>query len=400
MKNILFIVVFSISLCSEYYISLYGAGEKILNSNPSNISLGWSNLFSSNDYLKSANLSGFYNSNFVRLSVSTDFNFSSINNVDYYNQKMNYFSFLIPLKNQKKGLGFSLSPYYRINANIIENDYSYIPGDGDNLDPLAYKTEYSFFGGPSIASLLFSSKINSKMSFGFKLDYIFGSLYSHIKHNVYNVDYGMDGEELYTTNSIDQYTSIKNYSGYGLKLEASYHDSKNRFITSLGLLNETRILDYFYDDIAPGGLELGFDYNSKNSYNIISPIEFNIGYSRLSKDGSFIIEYYSYQPFESDVYILDNPDLNKNKLNFGYHRQFLDNSFTLGAGFYIIDSFNNSINSTKQGFTIGMGLNMIKYITADICLEFGKNKIEFSEVLNENYVNLYIGLSASDIWFK
>ena len=43
---------------------------------------------------------------------------------------------------------------------------------------------------------------------------------------------------------------------------------------------------------------------------------------------------------------------------------------------------------------------MIKYITADFCLELGKNKIEFSEILNENYVNLYIGLSASDRWFK
>ena len=102
MKSILLILFFSISLCSEYYISLYGAGEKILTSNPSNISLGWSNLFSSNNYLKSANLSDLYNSNLVRLSVSTDFNFSSINDIDYYNQKMNYFSFLVPLENQKK----------------------------------------------------------------------------------------------------------------------------------------------------------------------------------------------------------------------------------------------------------------------------------------------------------
>ncbi len=399
MKSILLILFFSISLCSEYYISLYGAGEKILTSNPSNISLGWSNLFSSNNYLKSANLSDFYNSNLVRLSVSTDFNFSSINDIDYYNQKMNYFSFLIPLKNQKKGLGISLSPYYRINANIIENDYSYIPGDTDN-DPLAYKTEYSFSGGPSIASLLFSSKINPKLSFGFKFDYIFGSLYSHVKHNVYDVDYSMDGEVLYTANSIDQYTSVKNYTGYGFKLETSYNNSKNRFITSFGLLSETQILDYFYDDIAPGGLELGFSYNSKNNYKITSPIEFNIGYSRLLENGSFILEYYLYQPFESDIYILDNPDLNKSKFNFGYHKYFLDNKFTLGTGFYIIDSSNNFMKSNKQGFTIGLGLNMVEHITADFCLEFGRNKIEFSEVLNENYINLYIGLSASDVWFK
>jgi len=312
---------------------------------------------------------------------------------------MNYFSFLMPLKNQKQGIGLSLSPYYRINSNIIESNYSYMPGDTNN-DPLAYKTEYSFFGGPSIASLLLSSKINSKLSFGLKFDYIFGSLYSHVKHNIYNIDYDIDGEILYTSNSLDQYTSIKNYSGYGLKFEASYNHLKNKLVTSFGVLNETKIIDYFYDDIAPGGLELGFNYNARNDYKISSPIEFNIGYSRLLKRGSFIMEYYLYQPFESDVYILDNPDLNRNKFNFGYHRNFSDNKFTLGAGFYMINSYNNSIESNKQGFTIGLGLNTLKYITADFCLEFGKNKIEFSEVLNENYINLYVGLSASDIWFK
>ena len=399
MRNILLIIFFSFSFCSQYYFSLYGAGEKIITSNPSNISLGWSNLFSSNNYLQSASLSHFYNSNLVRLSVSSDFNFSSINDINYYNQKMNYFSFLMPLKNKKQGIGLSLSPYYRINSNIIESNYSYMPGDANN-DPLAYKTEYSFSGGPSIASILFSSIINPKLSFGLKFDYIFGSLYSHVKHNIYNINYDIDGEVSYTSNSLDQYTSIKNYSGYGLKLETSYNNLKNKLVTSFSLLNQTEIIDYFYDDIAPGGLELGFNYNSRNNYKISSPIELNIGYSRLLKRGSFIIEYYLYQPFESDVNILDNSDLNKNKFNFGYHRKFLDNKFTLGAGFYMINSYNNSIESNKQGFTVGLGLNTLKYITADFCLELGKNKIEFSEVLNENYINLYVGLSASDIWFK
>ena len=53
------------------------------------------------------------------------------------------------------------------------------------------------------------------------------------------------------------------------------------------------IKDYFYDDIAPGSLELGVNYDNKNNYEISSPIEFNIGYSRLLNDGSFILEYYS-----------------------------------------------------------------------------------------------------------
>tara|TARA_B100000029_G_C17581990_1_gene959922 strand:+ start:363 stop:1562 length:1200 start_codon:yes stop_codon:yes gene_type:complete len=399
MRNSLLILLLSVLFCSEYQFSLYGAGEKIITSNPSNISLGRSNLFSSNNYLKTSNLSSFYLSDLVRFSFSTDFNFSSINANNYYNQKLNYFSFFIPLKNYKKGLGFSVSPYYRINSNIIENNYNYLEGGVDS-DPLAYKTEYSFSGGPSVASILFSSKINNNLSFGFKMDYIFGSLYSYIKHNVFNIDYDINGEAFYTSNSIDQYTSIKNYNGYGFKLETSYHTTKNNLIASFSVLHETEIDDYFYDDIAPGGLELGFDYNNSNNYKISSPFEFNVGYSRLLKNGSFIIEYYLYDPFESNSSILDNSDLNKDKINFGYYTSFLNNNFTIGSGFYMINSYNNSIKSYNQGFTIGLGFNMIKYITADISLEIGKNKIEFSEALNEKYVNLYIGLSASDRWFK
>ena len=38
--------------------------------------------------------------------------------------------------------------------------------------------------------------------------------------------------------------------------------------------------------------------------------------------------------------------------------------------------------------------------TKELAKECKKNKIDFSEVLNENYINLYIGLSASDKWFK
>ena len=143
MIKYIYIIFFSFLFSSEYYFSLYGAGEKITNLNPSKITLGWSNLFSSNNFSNTANLSTFHSSDLVRLSFSTDFNFSSINNINYYNQKMNYFGFFVPLKKNKQGLGFSLSPYYRVNSNIIESDYNYLSGDS-NSNPLAYRTQYFF----------------------------------------------------------------------------------------------------------------------------------------------------------------------------------------------------------------------------------------------------------------
>ena len=401
MKLILKIfLIITLSFCAEYYSSLYGSGEKIITSNPSNISLGWSNLFSSNNHLNTDNLSNFFMSESVRLSVSTNFNFSTINNKNYYKQKLNYFGFLVPIKENKLAVGVSISPYYRINSNIIENDYSYFAGN-INESPLAYKSEYFYNGGPSVAEFLFSSKINDKLSFGISFEYIFGSLYTYVKHNIYNINYNIDEEISYTDNSLDQFTSIKNFNGYGIKLETSYIKSKNNFIGSINILNNNEITEYFYDDIAPGALEIGgITYNNENTFEFSSPLELNLGYSRYFKNGSIIFEYYTYKPFESEKNILNNPDLSKNKINFGYHGNVVDTEMTFGTGLYYIDSYNENIKSKKFGLTFGMGFNMIRNITLDATLDLGKNSIEISEQLDENYINLYLGISSSDKWFK
>ena len=57
------------------------------------------------------------------------------------------------------------------------------------------------------------------------------------------------------------------------------------------------------------------------------------------------------------------------------------------------------MKSNKQGITLGLGINM-KSISADFCLEIGKNKVTIDEVFDEKYVNLYMGLTSSDKWFK
>ena len=61
---------------------------------------------------------------------------------------------------------------------------------------------------------------------------------------------------------------------------------------------------------------------------------------------------------------------------------------------------NENIKSKKFGLTFGMGFNMIRNITLDATLDLGKNSIEISEQLDENYINLYLGISSSDKWFK
>jgi len=414
MKNFLVIIfLFSFSFSLESYLSLYGLGEKLSNLNPSSVSLGWSNLFSSNNNLNAASLSKLYSSDLVRLSMGADFNFNFINDNKYYNNKMNHYSFLFPIKKQRTALGFSLSPFYRINSNIIENDYNYF----NNSDTtFAYKSEYEFKGGPSVLSILFSSKLNKNISFGIKGEYIFGSLYAYQKHIVYSIENNIDIDGNintdYNFNSNDFYTTIKNYEGYGITLEGSFDNFKDdypilnkdsRLVFSVSLINKIKVNEYFYDDIVPEALELGYDYNQKTEYSLTSPIELNLGFSqKLKKNQTITIEYYSYKPYktEFDFNILDNSDLDKNRFSIGYYKNFVNQNLIFSAGLYKIDSISDQISSNRKGVTMGLGMNAIKNVSLDFCLEIGKNKMTINEVFDENYINLYLGISTADRWFK
>ena len=125
MKKLLAILLLSNLMSYNSYISFYGSGDRSYNSNPSNIVLGWSNLFDSNDYYNNGSLSNFYESPLVRMSIASDFNFNSIANNDYYGQSLTYFNFLFPIRIGKQALGIALSPFYRINSHLIEDQYSY-----------------------------------------------------------------------------------------------------------------------------------------------------------------------------------------------------------------------------------------------------------------------------------
>ena len=143
MNKFLTIIIISNLIAYNSYISFYGSGQKYYNLNPSNIALGWSNLFDSNDYYSNGSLSGFYTSKLGRLSVASNFNFNSVAGNEYYTQSLNYFNFLFPIKMGKQSLGISLSPFYRINSHIVESEFNYLEGN-DTHDPYAYKSEYNF----------------------------------------------------------------------------------------------------------------------------------------------------------------------------------------------------------------------------------------------------------------
>ena len=301
--KIVILTFFTILFSYDSYISFYGSGEKLSKLNPSNISLGWSKLFDSNTNHYIGSLSAFFKSNKVRLSMASDFNFNSVNDNLYFSQKFNYFSILVPIKNNKTALGLSLAPLYRINTNIIENDYNFMAGDEENSS-YAYKTEYDFEGGPSIASLMFSTNGFKDLGFdlaaGIQINYIFGSLYSSINHSTFDIVYDEDGNFLPTNEINDYYTSVSSYSGYGIDMQLSISNVKHELITSFNFSDQIDINYSFYDDVIPEQLELGINPDQENTYKLTSPFEINLGYSyEFNQSRKIIIEYYKYNPYES-----------------------------------------------------------------------------------------------------
>tara|TARA_A100001011_G_C14322705_1_gene851703 strand:- start:3515 stop:4738 length:1224 start_codon:yes stop_codon:yes gene_type:complete len=404
--KIIILILFTMMYSYDSYISFYGSGEKISKLNPSNISLGWSKLFDSNTNHYIGSLSGLFNSNKVRLTMASDFNFNSVNDNLYFSQKFNYFSVLFPIKNDKSAIGLSLAPLYRINTNIIENEYNFIQGNEEN-PPYAYKTEYDFEGGPSIASLMFSTKgfnyLDFESSIGIQINYIFGSLYSHVKHSTFDIVYDENGNIQPTNEINDYYTTISSYSGYGFEIQFSISNNKHELITSFNVSDEIDINFSFYDDVVPEQLELGVNPDQENIYNLTSPFEINLGYAyKINQKSKIVLEYYKYSPYESSLNfnLFNNSDVNKNRISLGYFTSALNNRLSLSSGLYNINTYNDQLESNKNGLTLGLGIYTIPNFSLDLCLELGQNKIEFNESLSEKYINLYLGITAADTWFK
>ena len=79
---------------------------------------------------------------------------------------------------------------------------------------------------------------------------------------------------------------------------------------------------------------------------------------------------------------------------------FSDNRFSFSSGLYNINTYNDQLESNKNGLTVGLGIYTIPNLSLDLCFELGQNKIEYNEPLSEKYINLYLGITAADTWFK
>lgn len=405
----LFVTTFSWSqdnTASPY--SYYGLGEPKFKGTQDARAMGGIGILSDStqlNLLNPASFSRLLTTNFSIGGTSSFTTFKSIAESEKAQRtSLDYLAVGFPVG--KLGFSFGLMPYSAVgfkNENIIENNNDQTTrreikrGEG-NVNKVFIGTSYN---------------INKKLSFGFELGYNFGDITNDfiefitepvipvgtIEKNNSNIrGISFNTGVLYKTkitSKLDLHTSFT-YSP-----ETTLKSENSRYLSAISIgTNDIEIIDQNGQQIEVADTEVKMP--SKFSFGA------GIGESKKWLIGSELV--------------LTQSSALTNRFGNAENVRF-ENATKIGVGGYYIpkyDSFSNYLSrivyragfryentglvikneSIKDyGMTFGLGLPLgISKI--DLGFEFGKKGTINNALIEENYFNVNIGLSLSDIWFK
>ncbi len=380
--------------------SFFGLGDVSFKGTTENLSMGGINSYVDSlhynintpaalSYLKLVNLNIGISNNFLNISDQTQQQWFSAHNVSY-------FSLAFPV-GKKAGIGFGLLPV---------NSSGYMIYKETDIGTDSYKGD----GGNSRAFLAAAYNLTKSFSLGAEYQYYFGYLNRE--------NYWIPAASLNYTKEND----FVDFSGATLKLSALYKHSlpkqhyfnlfaNYRFATQLDATyrSGTRVITPL-----PGGEEtVEYITNADESGSIDFPEQFDggIGYGQANK--WFVGVQYTYkdlQSFRNPFYDPDYVTYNKaNEFKFGgmFIPQY--NSITkywkrvtYRAGAYYKNTGMNIYDEdiTDFGITFGVGLPAVRGVSnLNIGFELGQRGKITDHLVQENYINLNIGISLNDRWF-
>ena len=266
-------------------------------------------------------------------------------------------------------------------------------------------------GGVNKAFIGFGYKVNKNLSLGLDMNYSFGKIETKVIQKSVNVQYGA------------QQDNISDLSGLEVNLGATYQRKlyKNLdFYSSLVYTPQAKLTSensstlssiVYNDEFENQIVESNEAINSTEAIKLPSkiaiaagigqPRKWLVGAEITSKQSSnFSNRFGSYEGvnFENATKIAVGgyyiPNYNSFKSYF--------NKVTYRGGFryentgLVID--NQSIN--EQAFTLGLGLPLGgTFSNINIGAEFGKRGTTKANLIQENFLNVVIGLSLNDLWF-
>lgn len=307
-----------------------------------------------------------------------------------------------------------VTPYSKIGYNIHQVE-DYAPVDSINMN-------YNYYGNGGITQIFLSNsfKIYENLSFGFNVNYLFGS------KEQYNQVY-LDSENSYTT-IVEDNISLKKLT-YDLGLQY-YNDLTDKYFYVIGIsysskvnfnstkksnvlmaenfnLYDVNVIDYLANPLS----NIDTVSSSINdNYKIEIPAKYSIGFTTGIKNKLVIGFDYTYQDWSNINITTDNSNLDVDE-SYKIGFEYTPNKFSLKnyykrinyrAGLYLNDGYIKIDNEQikNYGITFGLGFPISNQRTSlNFSCTLGKRGATNNNLIEENYTAIGINLTLYDFWF-
>jgi long-subunit fatty acid transport protein len=386
--------------------SYYGLGEIKFKGTHDVRAMGGVSIFNDSIQLNIANPASFSKLKTTAFTIGANSSFSKFNTneVTEKAQRTNIDYLAIGFPYGKFGFTFGIMPYSAVGFKIA------------NTATQTDNTERSILnlGNGNINKLYFGAAytITKKLSVGFDLGYNFGDITTEYVESIYSplvLQLRSREKNNSKISGISLNTGLLYKTKINSKLDLNagltYHPE-----VTLSSENERKIATIIYNI---NGAELISEENTipVNDTKLKIPTKFSFGLG-LSENKKWAIG--------SELTFANNNSLTN---RFGpIQNVSYENSTKVAVGGYFVpkyDSFNNYLSRiiyrggfryentglvlnnksiNDYAFTFGLGLP-VGLSKINLGVEFGKRGTTTSGLIEENYVNVTVGLSLSDIWF-
>jgi long-subunit fatty acid transport protein len=392
--------------------SFYGIGDVKFKGTVENRSMGGLNVFPDSIHINLQNPAQLASLKRTNFSVGITYgNTKSKTETQTDKARRTSFDYLaigVPLK--KFGLGFGLIPYssvgYKIQS-ITENVVS-------ATETRKLTNQYYGIGGVNKVFVGIGFALTKKINFGADVQYNFGTIKTtNTTTLTINDDFVQDGTKELNSSEL---------KGFNFDLGLTYQTKINKKLSLFSSINyspqyslsvnNTRVIETFQSLSTAGGTTSSVVADVPDTtIKIPSKLSFGSGFGEVKK---WLVG--------AEVTLL-NTSITNNRFTDISGASF-ENAVRYSIGGYFIPNYNSFTSYVKRityrggiryentglviqnksitdfAGNIGIGLPLKGSVSnLNIGLEVGKRGTKYNNLVEENYVNLTIGLSLSDLWF-
>jgi hypothetical protein len=323
-----------------------------------------------------------------------------------YNSTLSHLALAFPLVTGKSAISFGILPY-------TELGYEY--SVAAKLDTTNVNYRYAGEGGLTKAYIGFGQRIGENFSIGGNIEYLFGNLQES------------RATELLTYPSIPNRQQNKNSVGgvtfsYGMQYQIPLGNKKSLTLGYSGSASSSvnskktyLVTQYNFDDL--GEEAAAFDtleIRENPSAKLKLPLTHNFGIA-FQKDNKWLIGADYRMGKWSKLSIEGVNQGLQDSWGFSAGGQFIPNMSSISGYFNRVEyrmGFNydktyirlNDQDIKQMAVTFGLGLPLASsrysIYKLNLTTEIGKRGSTTNGLLQENYINLHLGFTLNDTWFK